>query len=164
MTKKQYFQDFMPGNICFGCGRDNHFGLQISSYWEGDEAVCIWNSEEKYQGWKGVLNGGILASLIDCHTMGTAMAAAYQAEGRELNSEPEYRYATGTITVKYLKPTPNEKPVELRAKVQEIKGRKVVLTCTIFSEGVATAEAEVIAIRVYDGSKDKSDFFKNQKS
>ena len=45
--EKQYFQDFMPGNVCFGCGRDNHFGLKISSFWEGDEAVCIWNSEEK---------------------------------------------------------------------------------------------------------------------
>lgn len=160
--KKDYFQDYMPGNICFGCGRDNHFGLQISSYWEGDEAVCIWNSEEKYQGWKGVLNGGILASLIDCHTMGTAMAAAYQSENRGLDSEPEYRYATGTITVKYLKPTPNDKPVELRAKVEEIKGKKVVLTCLALSERVVTAEANVVAIRVYDGSTENKKFFKSQ--
>ena len=158
-SKKEYFQDFMPNNICFGCGRDNHFGLQISSYWEGSEAVCIWNSEKKYQGWKGVLNGGILAALIDCHTMGTAMAATYQAEGRSLDSLPEYRYATGTIKVKYLKPTPNAKPVELRAEVLEIKGRKVVLTCRAYSEGTLTAEAEVVAIRVYDSSKDKEDSF-----
>jgi len=154
MTEPDYFQDHMPSNVCFGCGRDNHFGLKISSYWEGDEAVCIWNSEEKYQGWKGIMNGGILATLIDCHTMGTAMAAVYKAENRSLDSEPVYRYATGTISVKYLKPTSNLHPVELRAKVTEIKGRKVVLTCIAKSQGEITATAEVIAIRVFDSSKD----------
>ena len=151
---KKYFQDFMPGNVCFGCGKDNHYGLQIKSYWEGNEAVCIWNSEEKYQGWRNVLNGGILASLIDCHTMGTAIAATCRAENRSMDSEPEYRYATGTITVKYLKPTPNDKPIELRATVQEIKGKKVVIACDTYSEGVKTAESIVVAIRVYDSSKD----------
>jgi len=161
MKEKTYFQDHMPGNVCFGCGRDNHFGLKISSYWEGEEAVCIWNSEEKYQGWSGIMNGGILATLIDCHTMGTAMAATYKAENRPFGSEPEYRYATGTITVKYLRPTSNTKPVELRAKVESIKGRKVVMTCNAYSEGELTATAEVIAIRVYDSSQQKESVFKS---
>ena len=44
---QEYFQDSMPGNVCFGCGNDNHDGLQIKSFWEGEEAVCIWQSEEK---------------------------------------------------------------------------------------------------------------------
>ncbi|MEL6864344.1 MAG: PaaI family thioesterase [Bacteroidota bacterium] len=159
MQKKDYFQDHMPGNTCFGCGRDNHFGLQISSFWEGEEAVCIWNSEEKYAGWKGILNGGILATLIDCHCMGTAMAAAYKAEDRSLDTEPEYRYATGTLNIKYVAPTPNDKAIELRTKILEIKGRKVVMSCTALSEGKPTAEAEVIAIRVFDSSqKQKSPF------
>ena len=153
MQEKKYFQDHMPGNVCFGCGRENHQGLKISSYWEGEESVCIWESQEKYQGWRGILNGGILATLIDCHTMCTAMAAAYQAENRDLDSEPLYRYATGTISVKFLKPTSNEKPIELRARVKEIKGRKIIMSCVALSEGVITAEAEVIAIRVFDSSK-----------
>jgi acyl-coenzyme A thioesterase PaaI-like protein len=140
----------MPGNICFGCGRENPDGLQISSYWAGDEAICIWTSEEKYRGWPHLLNGGILATLIDCHTMGTAMAAALRAEGRPLGSEPYYRYVTGTIHVKYLLPTPNDQPVTLRARVLEIKGRKVVMRCTAESQGQITVEAEVIAIRVSD--------------
>jgi len=149
----------MPGNVCFGCGKANHDGLKISSYWEGDESVCIWESQEKYQGWKGILNGGILATLIDCHTMCTAMAATYQAENRSLESEPIYRYATGTISVKYLKPTSNTKPIELRATVKEIKGRKVVMSCIAKSDGQITAEAEVIAIRVFDSSKDEGSIF-----
>ena len=152
MQEKKYFQDHMPGNVCFGCGRENHQGLKISSYWEGEESVCTWESQEKYQGWRGILNGGILATLIDCHTMCTAMAAAYQAENRDLDSEPLYRYATGTISVKFLKPTSNKKPIELRARVKEIKGRKIIMSCVALSEGVITAEAEVIAIRVFSKS------------
>ena len=161
MAALEYFQDHMPSNVCFGCGRDNHFGLKISSYWDGDEAVCIWNSEEKYQGWKGIMNGGIMATIIDCHCMGAAMAAAYKSENRGLDTEPEYRYATGTLTVKYLKPTSNTKPVELRARVTEIKGRKVVLKCDVISDGELTAQADVIAIRVFDGSKDSHSAFGN---
>lgn len=150
--EKEYFQDFMEGNTCFGCGNDNPEGLQIKSFWEGDEAICIWSSEEKYNGWKGLMNGGILATLIDCHCMGTAMAAAYKNEGRGLESAPIYRYATGTISVKYLKPTPNDQPITLKAKVKEIKGRKVVLLCLAYCNDVLTAEADVIAIRVFDSS------------
>ena len=142
----------MPGNVCFGCGNENPDGLQIKSYWEGDEAVCVWNSQEKYHGWRNILNGGILATLIDCHCMGTAMAAACRAEDRDLGSDPEYRYATGTLSVKYIAPTPNDKPIELRTSVQEIKGKKVTMHCDVFVEGKKTAESSVIAIRVFDGT------------
>ena len=156
-----YFQDHMPGNICFGCGAHNPNGLQIKSYWEGNESVCIWQSESKYQGWKGVMNGGILASLFDCHTMCTAMAAAYRAENRSLNTEPHYHYATASLKVDYLKPTPNDVPVELRAKVVEMKGKKVILTCQSYSEGLKTAEAYVVAVRVYDSSQGENKFIKS---
>jgi acyl-coenzyme A thioesterase PaaI-like protein len=153
MDNSKYFQDHMPENVCFGCGH-NHEGLQIKSYWDGDEAVMQWTSQEKYHGWSDLMNGGIMATLIDCHCMGTAMADAYRKENRELNTEPVYRYATGTLSVKYLKPTPNDK-VELRAKIVEVKGRKTVLTCELISsKGEVTATAEVVGIRVFDSSVD----------
>ena len=146
-----YFQDHMPENVCFGCGH-NHEGLQIKSFWDGDEAVCQWSSEEKYHGWTNLMNGGIMATLIDCHCMGTAMADAYRREDRSLDSDPIYRYATGSLSIKYLKPTPNTE-IELRARIVEVKGRKTVLKCDFLSEkGEKTAEADVIAIRVFDGS------------
>ncbi|MEE9372884.1 MAG: PaaI family thioesterase [Saprospiraceae bacterium] len=147
-----FFQDHMPGNICYGCGKDNHHGLQIKSYWEDNESVCIWQSEDKYQGWKGLLNGGVLATLIDCHTMCTAMAASYKAEGRKMNTEPIYRFATGTMTIKYTAPTSNKVPLEIRALVTEMKGRKITLSFRVLSEGKVTAEGEVIAIRVYSSA------------
>lgn len=153
IKSKEYFQDVMPGNVCFGCGNDNHDGLKIKSYWQGDESVCFWNSKEKYHGWSNLMNGGIIASIIDCHCMGTAMAHAYREENRPLNSLPEYRYATGTISVKYMTSTSNNHQVELRARVIKVKGKKTVLKCDLFSQGIKTVEAEVTAIRVFDSSK-----------
>lgn len=154
-SKSPYFQDHMPENVCFGCGIHNPGGLHIKSFWEGEDAVCRWISSEKYHGWANLLNGGIIATLVDCHCMCTAMAYAYKMEGRELDSMPEYRYATGTLTVKYLKPTPNTN-VELRATVIEVKNKKTVLKCEVFADGEKTAEADVIAIRVYDSSQPQS--------
>lgn len=152
MENVTYFQDHMPENICFGCGNHNEEGLQIKSHWEGEESVCHWVSDKKYQGWPNLLNGGILATLVDCHCMGTAMADAYRREERSLDSEPIYRYATGTLTVKYLKPTPNNQPIELRARIIEVKNRKTILSCRVIVSGEITAEADVIAIRVFDSS------------
>lgn len=160
MGDSKYFQDHMPENVCFGCGH-NHEGLQIKSYWDGNEAICDWVSEEKYHGWSHLMNGGIMATLIDCHCMGTAMADAYLREGRALDSLPEYRYATGSLSVKYLKPTANTQ-VQLRARVVEVKGRKTVLKCDLIDEkGMKTAEADVVAIRVYDSSEDNESVFKS---
>lgn len=153
MAKSKYFQDYLPDNVCFGCGTANPDGLQIKSYWEGEEAICLWRSEEKYHGWRHLLNGGILATIVDCHCMNTAMAAAYRAEGRALDTEPVYRYATGTLTVKYLKPTPNDGLLTFRARVREIKGRKTTLSCEVWAQGEKTAMADVIAIRVADSSQ-----------
>ena len=160
MSESKYFQDHIPENVCFGCGH-HHEGLQIKSYWDGEESVCEWTSKEKYDGWRNLMNGGIMATLIDCHCMCTAMADAYKRENRSLNTTPEYRYATGILTVKYLKPTPNTK-VELRAIVTEVNGKKTVLKCDFYSEeGDKTAEADVVAIRVFDSSKGEKNQFKS---
>ena len=132
MSELKYFQDHMPENVCYGCG-NNREGLHVKSFWDGEVAVCEWTSEEKYCGWSNLMNGGVMATLIDCHCMGTAMADAYRREERALNTNPEYRYATGTLSVKYLKPTPNTK-VTLKARVLEVKGKKTVMACDFYSE------------------------------
>lgn len=152
-TTQVYFQDYMGPNVCYGCGKDNEKGLQIKSYWEGEEAICEWQAKEHHHGWPTIMNGGIMATLIDCHSMCTAMAHAYKKEGRSLDSEPIYRYATGSMNIRYLKPTSNEQPVRLVATVSSSSGRKVIIKCDFYSEGIKTAEAEVVAIRVFDSSQ-----------
>lgn len=158
--RKTYIQDSMPDNVCFGCGTQNPHGLQIKSFAEGDEYVCIWQSQEKYHGWQNVINGGILATLIDCHTMGAAVADAYEQEDRPWGSEPVYRYATGTINVKYLAPTLNDVPIELRARIIERSDRKTRVHCDVYSRGTKTAEADVTAIRVREGDLKANEAFR----
>ena len=75
----------------------------------------------------GYVYGGLIASLIDCHCTGTAAAASYKAEGRDMDTLPAFRFVTASLKVDYLKPTPLGVPLEVRARVKEIKGRKVVM-------------------------------------
>jgi acyl-CoA thioesterase FadM len=92
--------------------------------------------------------GGLIASLIDCHGTGTAAAAAYRAAGREMGTEPAFRFVTASLHVDYLKPTPLGVPLEVRGTVKEIKGRKVVVTAILSAKGEVCARGEVVAVQV----------------
>ncbi len=160
-----YFQQYMPGDICFGCGHDNADGLQIRSYWQGEDCVCIWQPEAKHQGWPDLTCGGIIATLIDCHCMASAMATAIKNENRALGTQPEYRFATGTLNIKYLKPTPTISPLMLKARVVSIKQQRIyTLHCDLYADNQKTVEAEVIAFLVYrsDQSEATMSTFSNQ--
>jgi len=147
------FQDALGETYCFGCGSQNHKGLQIKSRWEGEEAVSTFQPAEHHAaGPRHVLNGGIIATIIDCHSVCTAIAATYRAEKRELGSEPSLWCVTASLTVSYLKPTPLEPglPVELRARVVETSGKKTTVACSLFARGEECARGEVVAVRVSD--------------
>lgn len=147
---REALQDQWPewGRQCFGCGRDNEQGLQLKSYWEGDETVAVWQPQPHHLAFPGALCGGIIATLIDCHATNTANAAAYKAEGLDIGGQPLKGYVTGSLSVRYLKPTPVNKPVTLRARVKEIKGRKIIVTCSLLSGDIVCATGEVVAIKV----------------
>lgn len=143
------FQDMMPGNHCWGCSADNSAGLQIKSFWEADESVCRFQPQKHHTAWPThVLNGGMISTLIDCHCICTAIAAAYRAEGREIGQGELIVYATGSLNVSFKLPTPIDQPVDLRAVVTETTERRTNLTCTLSSNGEVCAVGEVVAIRV----------------
>ncbi|MGE4447596.1 MAG: PaaI family thioesterase [Azospira sp.] len=146
------FQDYYPESVahCYGCGSRNDHGHRIKTFWEGEESVTRYTPESYHTAVPGFVYGGLLASLIDCHSTGTAAAAMYRAEGREMDSLPPFRFVTGTLLVKYLKPTPLGVTLEIRGRVKEIKGRKVVIESTVYAEGVATASGEVVALQMPD--------------
>ena len=146
------FQDYYPDHLshCYGCGRLNEHGLQIKSYWDGDESVCVFQPKPYHMAIPGYVYGGLIASLIDCHSTGTAAAAAYRAAGREMGTDPAFRFLTGTLQVRYVRPTPIDTHLELRATVQSIKGRKVVIATTLSARGEICAHGEVLAIQVPD--------------
>lgn len=144
------FQDFYPDNLaqCYGCGRMNAHGHQIKTYWDGDETVTRFKPAPFHTAIPGFVYGGLLASLIDCHSTGTAAAAMYRAEGRSMDSQPPFRFVTGSLHVDYLKPTPMGVELILRGAVKEIRGRKVVVETTLYANGLATARGQVVAVQM----------------
>lgn len=150
MMKDKAFQDYYPEDlsVCYGCGRLNEYGLQIKSFWDGEETVCRFQPRPYHTAVPGYVYGGLIASLIDCHSTGTAAAAAYRAEGRAMDTEPALRYVTGSLHVDYLAPTPIEGPLELRSKVTKIEGRKVVVATSLFAGGQECARGKVVAVRI----------------
>jgi acyl-coenzyme A thioesterase PaaI-like protein len=151
MSDPLALQDLIPGNHCWGCGPDNARGLRLKSYWDGDETVAIWQPGPPYfAGPEHILNGGIIASLIDCHSVITAIADAYRHEGRAPGQPPDLWYATAALSVSYLRPTPLSSPVTLRAVIKERNDRRATVTCTLSAEGQECARGEVVAVRVPD--------------
>jgi acyl-coenzyme A thioesterase PaaI-like protein len=150
MMTQQAFQDYYPDHFahCYGCGRLNEHGLQIKSYWDGEESVCTFTPKTYHMAIPGYVYGGLIASLIDCHSTGTAAAAAYRAEGREMDTEPPFRFVTASLHVDYLRPTPLGVALEIRGTVKEISGRKVVVEATLSAEGETCARGEVTAVQV----------------
>jgi acyl-coenzyme A thioesterase PaaI-like protein len=143
------FQEQGSVNYCHGCGADNERGLQIKSFWDGDEAVATWKAEPHHCGGsKEIVNGGIIATLIDCHSLNLAIAHAYRMERRPIGSAPRIGYVTRNLNVAYLKPTPMDQPAELRARIAKIEGRKTWVTCTLSAGGQICATGDVLGIRV----------------
>ena len=149
MIDEPAFQDAFSENHCWGCGTLNPHGLQIKSYWSGDEAICTWQPQPYHtSGPPHILNGGIIAVLMDCHCVCTAVAAAYRTEGRALTSEPRVFYATASLQVTYLRPVPIAESVVIRAQITSVAERKTLLTCSVSAGGEECARGEVVAVRV----------------
>jgi acyl-coenzyme A thioesterase PaaI-like protein len=148
--KPKAFQDYYPDDLsyCYGCGRLNERGLQIKSYWDGEETVATFIPKEYHIAIPGYVYGGLIASLIDCHGTGTASAAAYRAQDREIGTEPPLRFVTASLHVDYLQPTPLGVPLEIRGRIVEVKGRKVVVSVTLSAKGEVCARGEVIAVQM----------------
>ncbi len=143
------FQDYWEKNKCWGCGSGNEHGLHLKSYWSGDESVSTFIPAGHHKaGPDHFLNGGIIATVIDCHSICTAIADAYREEERELNSEPFVWYVTASMKIDYHKPTPIADAVTLRARVEKREGKKTVVVCDLYSGGDKCAQAEVLAVRV----------------
>ena len=143
---EQAFQDLYPEDYanCYGCGRNNEHGLHLKSYWDGEESVCRHTPKAQYSGgFPGFVYGGMIASLFDCHGAGTAAAA----KARE-NDEPIGRFVTASIKVDYLKPTPLGVELEVRGKVVEIKGRKVIVDLRLLAGETLCATGTVVMVQI----------------
>ena len=150
--RKKAFQDYYPDDTsyCYGCGRLNEHGMQIKTHWDGEESVTVYQPLPQHMAIPGYVYGGLIASLIDCHSTGTAAAAAYRREGRGMDTLPPFRFVTAALQVDYLRPTPLDVELEVRGTVEEITERKVVVSSTLSASGEICASGRVIAVRMPD--------------
>jgi acyl-coenzyme A thioesterase PaaI-like protein len=148
-VKGKALQDRMRDNYCWGCGADNPAGLQLKSYWDGELAVAQWTpSDEFAAGPRHFLNGGIIATLLDCHGVCTAVADAYQREQREIGTDPEIWHATVSLSIDYLRPTPINDAVQLSARVAICEDSGTSVECVLGAGGKDRARATVRTTRV----------------
>ncbi|WP_019217897.1 PaaI family thioesterase [Legionella tunisiensis] len=152
MKEKSYaLQDLAaPDGICFGCGSKNMHGLRIKSYWDSDKLHVITTHlpDERYTGWPSLVYGGLLSCLIDCHSNWTAMAYHYRTEGREAGTLPRIDCVTGSLAVKYIKPTPMGIMLTLKARVEGKVERKTRVVCEVYAGDTLTALGDSVFVRV----------------
>lgn len=149
---RKAFQDYYSDEVsyCFGCGRLNPEGYHFKSYWDGDEAVCIYHPKPYHAAIPGYVYGGLIASIIDCHSTGTAAAYAYRQAGRELGTKPPFRYVTASLHVEFLCPSPIDRPLAARAVVLESKGRKMVVESRVYAGEELCATGNVVVVEMPD--------------
>ncbi len=149
-SEKLSFQDQGATTLCYGCGPANDQGFRIKSRWDGEEAVGTWTARPHHcGGTREVVNGGVIATLLDCHSMNLAIARAYRDEQRPIGSAPRIFFVTASLHIDYRRPTPLGKPLELRAAIRKVQGRKTFLSCTLSCERKVCAEADVLAVRIH---------------
>lgn len=122
------------GYDCFGCSPDNPIGLHMEFYENGDEVVSFWRPQEHYQGWVGVMHGGIMATLAD-EIAGWVVMRKMQTSG-----------VTSRLNMRYMKPLlVSDEQVTLRAKITGQKRNYVTIAVTLEnSKGEKCAEAEAV--------------------
>lgn len=139
-------QRHAPNGICFGCGPANARGLRIASFVRGDEVVCDWEPSSHHQAFPGILNGGIIGSLLDCHSNWTAAWAIMTARGQTDASCT----VTAEFHVKLRRPTPVG-PVHLVARVVELADPKTTVDAELWAGGKLCATCRGVFVAVEPG-------------
>jgi acyl-coenzyme A thioesterase PaaI-like protein len=156
---------YAPNSICFGCGPANAKGLRIKSHWEdgpqpglptagarppgadGPRFVMEFRPEPHHQAFPGVVNGGILGTLLDCHSNWCAATALMH----KWNWDAPQCTVTADFHVKLRRPTPIGKPVRLEAKVESITEDRATIHCDLLCDGKLTATCDGTFVAVKEG-------------
>lgn len=149
-------QDHYPRDVahCYGCGRLNPDGLHVRTLWDaagGGVGTARFTPRPEHVAMPGWVYGGLLASLMDCHGIGTAAAAAMERDGGVPGQDPSPRFVTASLHVDYLKPTPLGPELVLTARPRDVGPRKVHVDVEVEAGGVVTARGVVLAVRMPEG-------------
>lgn len=146
-NEKSLQETFAPNGICFGCGVKNEKGLRIRSFTEGDEVICEWHAEPHHQAFPGMLNGGIVGALLDCHSNWTAAQFLMKKNGK---TEPDCT-VTADFHVKLKRPTPFDATIYLKAKVVESTEDKAIVEAELIANEKVCATCRGTFVVVKEG-------------
>ncbi len=144
---KSLQETYGPNVICFGCGPANPKGLHIRSFAQGDECVAEHRVEKHHEAFPGVVNGGIIGTLLDCHSNWTATWALMQ---RARSSVPPCT-VTADFHVALKRPTPSDALLKMRAKAVELTDDRAVFEATLEANGKVTATCKGTFVAVKEG-------------
>ena len=147
MSDRSLQETYAPHNACFGCGPANAKGLRIRSFAEGDKVVADWSAEKHHEAFEGMLNGGIIGSLLDCHCNWTAAHFLMKKTG--VDTPP--CTVTAEYAIKLLRPTPTDGPVHLEARVVESTDDRATVEGTMTAKGKPTATCRGVFVAVKPG-------------
>ncbi len=156
-NSKTAFQDQHSVEHCYGCGADNSNGLQLKSYWDGAAAIASFTPKKFHCGGSPeIVYGGVLASLIDCHSCNLAIATYYKLEQRPIGSYPRIRCVSAQLNVAFKTATPIGSELKIRAKVRSQEGRKTWVDAEIWAVDVLRVTGEVLLVRIDDIQRPES--------
>jgi acyl-coenzyme A thioesterase PaaI-like protein len=147
MSEASLQQRYAPRSACFGCGPANPDGLRLASFPRGDEVVAHWQPSPMHQAFPAMLNGGIIGTLLDCHSNWTAAWLLQQQAG--LPQPP--CTVTAEYAIKLLRPTPLDLPLELVARVSELAADRATIEATLTSDGKVRATCRGLFVAVKPG-------------
>jgi uncharacterized protein (TIGR00369 family) len=145
MTEQSLQERYAAASACFGCGPSNAEGLHIRSFAEGEEVLAEWTPEAKYEAYPGMLNGGIVGTLLDCHSN---WAAAWHLMRRNGAERPPCT-VTADYSIKLLRPTPTDSSLRLVARVVEATETRAVVEAELVAHGkvCATCRGTFVAVK-----------------
>jgi acyl-coenzyme A thioesterase PaaI-like protein len=147
MNERSLQEQYAPNNSCFGCGPANAQGLRIRSFPKGEKVVAEWIPQSKYEAFPGVLNGGIIGTLLDCHCNWTA---AWHLMNKAGVDHPPCT-VTADYAIKLLRPTSSNGPVFLSAKVVESTDDRATVEGTLSANGKVCATCRGTFVAVKEG-------------
>ena len=136
---------YAPSTVCFGCGPANPKGLQLKSFAEGDECVAEYRVQKHHEAFPGAVNGGIIGTLLDCHSNWTATWALMRRTGA--------RTPPSTVTADFhvflKRPTPSDAVLTLRAHATELSDDRALIEATLEANGkvCATCTGRFVAVK-----------------
>jgi acyl-coenzyme A thioesterase PaaI-like protein len=145
-----WIQDYYSDEFahCYGCGRKNPAGHHFATRWDGDQTLTEYMPKPEHTAIPGFVYGGLLASLVDCHSTGSAALALYRQEGHEPGDDaPVPRCVTAALKVDYLKPTPLGALLRAQGQIKEIGAKKVVVESELWAQGAVVLTSLVVAVR-----------------